>query len=116
MNLQHLRYLMAVSRTGSFTRAAASMYVTQPTVSSAIAELETELGVKLFNRNGRRVEFTIEGRTLLNYAVQIQDLVEEASDRLTDVRSDAPIIRSASSNLDVFEIRARRVHPKASKP
>jgi DNA-binding transcriptional LysR family regulator len=83
MNLQHLRYLLAVSRTGSFTRAAAAMYVTQPTISSAISELESELGVRLFNRNGRDVELTIEGRTLVNYAIQIQDLVEEAGDRLS---------------------------------
>jgi DNA-binding transcriptional LysR family regulator len=84
MNLQHLRYLLAVSRTGSFTRAAGAMYVTQPTISSGISELESELGVKLFNRSGRRVELTIEGRTLVNYAVQIQDLVEEAGDRLAN--------------------------------
>jgi DNA-binding transcriptional LysR family regulator len=84
MNLQHLRYLLAVSRAGSFTNAALDMHVTQPTVSSGIAELESELGVQLFNRSGRQVELTIEGRTLLNYAVQIQDLIEEASDRLTN--------------------------------
>ena len=82
MNLQYLRYLLAVSRTGSFTRAAAAMFVTQPTVSSGIAELESELGVRLFNRIGRQVELTIEGRTLVNYAIQISDLVEEAGDRL----------------------------------
>jgi DNA-binding transcriptional LysR family regulator len=82
MNLQHLRYLLAVSRTGSFTGAAAAMFVTQPTISSGIAELESELGAQLFNRNGRQVELTIEGRALLNYAIKIQDLVEEAGDRI----------------------------------
>src|SRR5688572_928246 len=82
MNLQHLRYLLAVSQTGSFTRAAAQMYVTQPTISSGIAELESEFGVQLFNRSGRQAELTIEGRALVNYASQIQDLVEEAGDRL----------------------------------
>jgi LysR family transcriptional regulator, low CO2-responsive transcriptional regulator len=83
MNLQHLRYLLAVSRTGSFTAAASAMFVTQPTISSGIAELESELGVQLFNRNGRQVELTIEGRALLNYATRIQDLVEEAGDRIS---------------------------------
>jgi DNA-binding transcriptional LysR family regulator len=82
MNLQHLRYLLAVAQAGSFTRAAAQMYVTQPTISSGIAQLETELGVKLFNRAGRP-ELTLEGRTLVNYARQIQDLAEEAGDRLS---------------------------------
>jgi DNA-binding transcriptional LysR family regulator len=83
MNLQHLRYLLAVSRVGTFTGAANSMHVTQPTISNGISELEAELGVQLFNRSGRQVELTIEGRTLLNYAVQIQDLVDEVGDRLT---------------------------------
>lgn len=84
MNLQHLRYLLAVARTGSFTRAAGTMHVTQPTVSSAVAELESELGVRLFNRSGRSAQLTMEGRTLVNYAIGIQDLVDEARDRLTN--------------------------------
>jgi DNA-binding transcriptional LysR family regulator len=83
MNLQNLRYLLAVSRTGGFTKAATAMHVTQPTISSGIAELESELGIKLFHRIGRAVELTGEGRALVNYAAQIQDLVEEAADRLT---------------------------------
>jgi LysR family transcriptional activator of glutamate synthase operon len=82
MNLQHLRYLLAVSRVGSFTGAAAAMNVTQPAISGGIAELESELGVKLFHRHGRKVELTSEGRSLMNYAIRIQDLVEEAGHRL----------------------------------
>src|SRR5436190_14164001 len=82
MNLQHLRYLLAVSRLGSFTGAASAMNVTQPAISGGIAELESELGVKLFHRHGRKVELTSEGSGLLNYAVRIQDLVEEAGHRL----------------------------------
>jgi len=87
MNLQHLRYLLAVSRAGSFTGAASSMHVTQPAISGAIAELESQLGVKLFHRHGRKVELTIEGRSLMNYAVRIQDLVEEAGHRLRSRKS-----------------------------
>jgi len=83
MNLQHLRYLLAVSRLGTFTGAASAMNVTQPAISGGIAELESELGVKLFHRHGRKVELTSEGRSLMNYAVRIQDLVDEAGHRLT---------------------------------
>src|SRR5688572_21931659 len=84
MNLQHPRCLMAVSRLGSFTRAASAMNVTQPAISSGIAELESALGVKLFHRHGRKVELTLEGRSLMNYAIRIQDLVDEAGHRLTN--------------------------------
>ena len=87
MNLQHLRYLLAVSRLGTFTGAASAMNVTQPAISGGIAELESELGVKLFHRHGRRVELTGEGRNLMNYAIRIQDLVEEAGHRLINRRT-----------------------------
>ena len=86
MNLQHLRYFLAVARTGGFTQAARLMNVTQPTVSSAVLELEKSMGVQLFNRDNRHVALTTEGRLLLSYAVQVEDLLEEASERLQ--RSD----------------------------
>ncbi len=82
MNLYHLRYFLAVARMESFSQAAQEMHVTQPTVSSGIKELERTLGVKLFNRGSRHVSLTMEGRSLVNYAMQIQDLAEEAEDRL----------------------------------
>lgn len=81
MNIHHLRYFLAVARTGRFTAAARQQHVTQPTVSSAIAELEQELGVRLFHR-GRQVELTLEGRTLVDYAVRIEDLLDEARERV----------------------------------
>ena len=82
MNFQHLRYFLAVAQTGGFTQAARQLHVTQPTVSTGVAELETDVGVKLFNRDSRHVELTLEGRTLMAYALQIKDIVEEATERL----------------------------------
>ncbi len=82
MNLQHLRYFLAVARTGRFTLAARQLHVTQPTVSSAVAELEEKLGVRLFHR-GRQVALTVEGRTLVDYAMRIEDLLDEAQERVS---------------------------------
>ncbi len=82
MNLNHLRYFLTVASTGSFSRAAGQEGVTQPTVSSGIMALERALGVKLFNRGNRQVTLTAEGRELVDYAMQIQDLLDEAEDRL----------------------------------
>ncbi|MBI2504879.1 MAG: LysR family transcriptional regulator [Candidatus Latescibacteria bacterium] len=82
MNLHQLRYFLAVTRAGGFTQAARALHLTQPTVSSGIAELERHLGVKLFNRNGRSVALTLEGRTLLGYALQLEDVLEELEDKL----------------------------------
>ena len=87
MNLHHLRYFLAITRTGGFTPAARTLNVTQPTVSSGIAELERILGVKVFNRSGHSVDLTMEGRTLLNYALQIEDLINEAEESLRQPNS-----------------------------
>ena len=87
MNLQHLRYFLAVARTGGFTPAARQMNVTQPTVSSAVLELgEEHGGSSSSTATIRHVALTTEGRLLLSYAVQVADLLEEASERLQ--RSD----------------------------
>jgi len=82
MNLYYLQYFLAVARRESFSRAARDMHVTQPTVSNGVRELEDTLGVKLFNRGSRHVSLTMEGRALVDYAVRIQDLAEEAENRL----------------------------------
>ena len=82
MNTQHLRYLIAVASTGGFTSASRELHVTQPTVSGGINELEKQLSAKLFNRDSRHVVLTAEGRVLLEYAVEIVDLLEEATGRL----------------------------------
>jgi DNA-binding transcriptional LysR family regulator len=81
VNLHHLRYFLAVARTGRFTAAARQHHVSQPTVSGAVAELEEEMGVRLFHR-GRQVELTAEGRTLVDYAVRVEDLLDEARERV----------------------------------
>ncbi|WP_291053897.1 LysR family transcriptional regulator [Herbiconiux sp.] len=61
MELQQLKYVVAVADEGSFTRAAARCYVAQSGLSHRIKSLEDELGVMLFNRTSRRVELTAAG-------------------------------------------------------
>lgn len=65
MNLSQLRFAQAVAASGSFTSAAAACFVTQPTLSNGIAELERELGEKLFTRTTRRVALTEFGKHML---------------------------------------------------
>lgn len=65
MNLSQLRFVAAVAETGSFSRAADHCCVTQPTLSNAIAQLEEELGERLFVRTTRKVALTDFGRHLL---------------------------------------------------
>jgi len=68
MNYLHLRAFHAVATHGSFTRAAAALNVTQPTISDQVKVLENRYEVKLFERHSRRVEMTALGRALYEVA------------------------------------------------
>lgn len=65
INHAHLRAFHAVATHGSFTRAAASLHVTQPTISDQIKALEGRYRVRLFERHSRRIEITALGKALL---------------------------------------------------
>ena len=65
MNLRHLRAFVSIADAGGFARAANRMDLSQPALSRQIRALETELGVSLFDRLGRRVQLTSEGEDLL---------------------------------------------------
>lgn len=66
INTQQLRYFMELAKTLNFTRAAANLYVAQPTLSQQIADLEAQLGVSLFVRSSRSVTLTPAGAILYN--------------------------------------------------
>lgn len=68
VHLRHLRYLLAVAEHESFTRAAETLHVSQPTLSQQIKQLETALGTKLLDRSGRTVRPTDAGEVLLQHA------------------------------------------------
>ncbi len=66
-----LRYFLAVVETGSFTKAAKRVFVTQPTLSAGIKKLETDLGSKLFDRTSKRVFLTESGTRFVPHAKSI---------------------------------------------
>ncbi len=73
LKLHQLKVLLAVARTGSMARAARELAISQSVVSKAIAELESLLGVRLFDRNSRGVAPTIYGHSLLKRSVVVFD-------------------------------------------
>ncbi|MDE6961373.1 MAG: LysR family transcriptional regulator [Lachnospiraceae bacterium] len=77
MTLTQLRYLMAIARTKSLNQAAKQLYVSQPSLTSAMKELEKELGITLFYRSGRGVTLTGDGTEFLLYAKQLYGQYEE---------------------------------------
>lgn len=71
MNLQQLRYLVATADAGTMTRAAQSIHVAQPSLSRAVRALEGELGVTVFERDGRGIRVTAEGGEIVAIARRI---------------------------------------------
>jgi len=79
MTLQQLRYLVAIAELGSMNAAAGSLYASQSNLSTAIKDLEKELGIRIFTRSNRGVVLTNEGTELVGYARQVieqADLLE----------------------------------------
>lgn len=61
MTLTQLHYMITISKTKSFNKAAEALYVSQPSLTSAIRELEKEIGITIFNRGVRGVTLTNDG-------------------------------------------------------
>ena len=68
MTIQQLNYVITISEMGSLNKASEVLYVTQPSLTSAVRELEKELGITLFNRSGRGVTLTNDGAEFIQYA------------------------------------------------
>jgi len=73
VTLQQLKYVAAIEKHGSFSKAAKSLYVSQPGVSSLVKDLEDELRISIFTRNRKGIVLTQEGKDLLKYAHQMID-------------------------------------------
>ncbi|QJW84684.1 LysR family transcriptional regulator [Ramlibacter terrae] len=84
MRLTQLRSFYAVARAGSFTRAAESLHVSQPTITTQVRFLEESYDVELFHRSGRRVRLTEMGEQLMQVAQQIFSLEADAVELLKD--------------------------------
>lgn len=74
MNLKQLETFVEVAEGGSFSKAAKTLFLTQPTISAHISALEKELEVRLFVRNTKEVNMSDDGQKLYRYARQIVDL------------------------------------------
>ena len=71
MTIQQLKYVITISEKGSLNQAAEVLFVTQPSLTSAVRELEKELGITIFNRGGKGMSLTNDGTEFLQYARQV---------------------------------------------
>ena len=81
MTLQQLRYVVMVADTGTITEAANRLYISQPSLTNAIHELEKEMGINIFNRSNKGISPSIEGEVFLGYARQVLEQAKVLEDK-----------------------------------
>ena len=77
MNIYNLRYFVTLARIRQYTKAAEELCITQPSLIHAISQMEKELGVKLFEKNGHKITLTQFGEEFLSYAEKTIDVLDD---------------------------------------
>ena len=85
MNLSQLQYFKTLAKEEHYTRAAQILSITQPSLSHAIAQLEQELGTRLFEKKGRNVVLTRYGKIFLPYVEESLKVLEEGVQRTKEL-------------------------------
>lgn len=84
MTLQQLRYIIGVSETGSINKASENLYVSQPSLTTAIKDVEYEFNITIFNRSSKGITLTNEGKEFIQYARQVYAQYETLVERFGD--------------------------------
>ena len=104
LNYKHLHYFWAVAKEGSIARASEKLHLTPQTISGQISLLEDKLGEALFNRVGRNLELTEQGRLVQSYAEEIFSLGGELEEMLRNAPRSRP---------QIFKVGITDVVPKS---
>ncbi|MDQ6970914.1 MAG: LysR family transcriptional regulator [Mariprofundus sp.] len=86
ITLKQLKILEAIVANVSYTKAAKSLFMTQPAISMQVKQMEEQIGLPLFDRDGKKVSPTQAGRELLYYAENIRQQLEEASQVMEELK------------------------------
>ena len=106
MPFQQLEYVVEISKCGSINKAAQKLFLSQSGISTAVRELEQELGIRIFARSNRGVEFTQEGKEFLSYAISLLEQMHRIEGLYKDSRDDAPMRFSVSCQRYPFCVDA----------
>ncbi|WP_024613587.1 LysR family transcriptional regulator [Clostridium sp. Ade.TY] len=104
MNFRKLKIFYETAQTLNMTKVAKALYISQPSVSQAIQELEDELGVKMFDRIGKRLSLTYEGEVYLNYVRRVLNLYDEGLDKIRNINNnqEGKIVIGASTTIGIY--------------
>ena len=90
MTLQQLKYIVTVAETGNITEAAKRLFISQPSLTNAIRELEKEMQITIFHRTNKGVIISNEGDTFLSYARQVLEQVGLMEEKFLNVKEQRP--------------------------
>lgn len=102
MNIRHLRIFKAVCEEGSITKAAESLFVTQPAVSNTINELEGYLGTCLFDRISRGIQLNEIGRVFLTKTIKLLELYDDMEQNTKELEDNAAVKIGSSITIANF--------------
>ena len=102
MTLQQIRYILAIAESRSVSLAAKRLFISQPSLSAALKEVEDEFGIRIFNR-GREFSITREGEEFLIYARQVMDQMNLLENRFSS-RKDIRELCSVSAQHCIFAL------------
>ncbi|HES9262907.1 TPA: LysR family transcriptional regulator [Streptococcus pyogenes] len=105
MRIQQLHYIIKIVECGSMNEAAKQLFITQPSLSNAVKDLEMEMGITIFNRNPKGITLTKDGVEFLSYARQIIEQTSLLEDRYKNHNTDRELF-SVSSQHYAFVVNA----------
>ena len=97
MRIQQLHYIVKIVETGSMNEAAKQLFITQPSLSNAVRDLEREMGIKIFIRNPKGITLTKDGVEFLSYARQILEQTALLEERY----------KSKDTNRELFSVSSQ---------
>lgn len=97
MRIQQLQYIIKIVETGSMNEAAKQLFITQPSLSNAVRDLEQEMGIDIFHRNPKGITLTKDGMEFLSYARQVVEQTDLLLERY----------KSPSAERELFSVSAQ---------
>lgn len=119
MTIRHMEILKTISETGSFTKAARLLYITQSAVSHAVRELEEEAGTVLFDRLPKKVRLTEAGSLLLQETLPVLAACHALEQRMKHLEQHAPVHLVSSITIAAYYLPCAlrtfsQIHPEIS--
>lgn len=105
MTLLQLKYIVKIVECGSMNEASHELYISQPALSSAVKELEKEMGIEIFTRSSQGITLTVDGAEFLTYARQVLDQSELLEERYKNAKPRRQLCQVSSQHY-MFAVEA----------